>query len=128
MDPLGLALENFDTVGQFRSFDPDTLTAIDASGTLPDGTAINGLSDLIKALTDRSDMFVQAMTENLMTYALGREVSYKDMPAVRRIARQTMAEGSRFETLVYNVVMSDAFRMREHYTSSTDASDQRASL
>ncbi len=128
MDPLGLALENFDTVGQFRTFDPDTLTNIDSSGTLPDGTAINGMPDLVKALMARSDMFVQALTENLMTYALGREVSYQDMPSVRRIARQTMAEGSRFETLVYNVVMSDAFRMREHYSSSAEASEQQASL
>jgi hypothetical protein len=128
MDPLGLALENFDTVGQFRSFDPDTLTAIDSSGTLPDGTAINGMPDLVKALMERSDMFVQAMTENLMTYALGREVSYRDMPAVRRIARQTVAEGGRFESLIYNVVMSDAFRMRENYSSSAEASAQQASL
>ncbi len=128
MDPLGLALENFDTVGQFRTFDPDTLTAIDASGTLPEGTDIQGMPDLVAALMERSDMFVQNVTKNLMTYALGREVSYKDMPAVRRITRATIAEGSRFETMVYNVVTSDAFLKREHYSSADDASEQHASL
>jgi hypothetical protein len=73
MDPLGLALENFNAVGQFRTLDPDTLTFIDTGGRLPDGTAINGPDDLLRALVDRPDhQFVQALTENLLTYALGR--------------------------------------------------------
>ena len=72
MDPLGLALENFNAVGQFRVNDPDTLTPIDTAGQLPDGTAIKGPEDLRRALVDRPDhQFVQALTENLMTYALG---------------------------------------------------------
>ncbi len=129
MDPLGLALENFDTVGQFRAVDPDTLTAIDSSGVLPDGTSIAGPMDLNKALIARSDMFVQTLTENLMTYALGRTVTYRDMPAVRQIVRAAAEEGNRFETLVYNIVRSNAFLMREQVTEAQAAEGQeQASL
>jgi hypothetical protein len=113
MDPLGLALENFNTVGQFRSVDPDNLQPIDTSGVLPDGTPINGASDLVDALLERKDMFVQTMVQNLLTYALGREVNYSDMPLVRKIARQTQSEGGSFSSMLYQVIISDAFRQRE---------------
>jgi hypothetical protein len=114
MDPLGLALENFNAVGQFRANDPDTLTPIDATGQLPDGTRINGLDDLRQALVNRPDhQFVQALTENLMTYALGRSLDYRDMPTVRRIVRQAAADDYRFKSIVLGVISSDAFRKRE---------------
>jgi mono/diheme cytochrome c family protein len=114
MDPLGLALENFNAVGQFRSSDPDTLTPIDTAGQLPDGTAINGPADLRRALVGRPDhQFVQALTENLLTYALGRSLDYRDMPTVRRIVRQAAADDYRFKSLVLGVISSDAFRKRE---------------
>jgi mono/diheme cytochrome c family protein len=125
MDPLGLALENFDTVGQFRTHDPATLTAIDSSGVLPDGTSIDGVQDLQAALVARSDMFVQTLTENLMTYALGRAVTYQDMPAVRKIVRNAAADDYRFESLVYNVVSSEAFRMQARSVSATEAAAPR---
>jgi hypothetical protein len=129
MDPLGLALENFDTVGQFRKVDPDTLTAIDSSGVLPDGTPLAGPADLITALVARSDMFMASMTENLMTYALGRTITYQDMPSVRAIVRQTAEEGNQFEDLVYNIVTSNAFLMREQLTETAPAEGaQQASL
>jgi mono/diheme cytochrome c family protein len=114
MDPLGFALENFNAVGQYRVNDPDTQTAIEAGGQLPDGTAINGPDALRKAIVDRPDhQFVQALTENLMTYALGRSLDYRDMPTVRRIVRQAAADNYRFKSLVLGVVTSDAFRKRE---------------
>jgi hypothetical protein len=114
MDPLGLALENFNAVGQFRTLDPDTLTFIDTGGRLPDGTAINGPDDLLRALVDRPDhQFVQALTENLLTYALGRSLDYRDMPTVRRIVGQAAADGFRFKAIVLGVTSSDAFRKRE---------------
>ena len=130
MDPLGFALENFNTVGQFRTFDPDTQTAIDSSGVLPDGKAIKGPGDLVQALVARSDMFVETLTQNLMTYALGREISYKDMPTVRKIARAAAKDGNRFDAIVYNIVQSSAFEMREGVISGTDkaAVKQQASL
>jgi mono/diheme cytochrome c family protein len=129
MDPLGLALENFDTVGQFRAVDPETLTPIDASGVMPDGGTLAGPVDLNKALIARSDMFVQSLTENLMTYALGRVVTYRDMPAVRQIVRAAADEDNRFEALVYNIVRSNAFLMRGQVTEADSADRQeQASL
>jgi hypothetical protein len=129
MDPLGLALENFDTVGQFRTHDPATLTAIDASGVLPDGARIVGVQDLQKALVARADMFVQTLTENLMIYALGREVDYRDMPTVRRIVRKAAEDDYRFESLVYNIVSSDAFRMQARSVSAAEEGNpQQAAL
>ena len=114
MDPLGFALENFNAVGQFRANDPDTLTPIDTAGQLPDGTAIKGPDDLRRALVARPDrQFVQAFTENLLTYALGRSLDYRDMPTVRRIVRQTATDEYRFKSLVMGVVSSDAFRKRD---------------
>jgi len=114
MDPLGFAMENFNAVGQYRLNDPDTLTPIDTVGQLPDGTAIRGLYDLRKALADRPDhQFVQAFTENLMTYALGRSLDYRDMPTVRRIVRQAATDNYRFKAIVLGVISSDAFRKRE---------------
>jgi mono/diheme cytochrome c family protein len=114
MDPLGFALENFNAVGQFRANDPDTLTPIDSAGQLPDGTAIKGPEDLRRALVDRPDQqFVQALTENLMTYALGRNIDHRDMPTVRRVVRQAAADQYRFKSIVLGVVNSDAFRKRD---------------
>jgi hypothetical protein len=114
MDPLGLALENFNAVGQYRGYDPDTRGFIDTAGQLPDGTKISGPDDLRRALVDRPDhQFVQALTENLMTYALGRTLDYRDMPTVRRIVRQAGADDFRFKSIVLGVVSSDAFRKRE---------------
>jgi mono/diheme cytochrome c family protein len=114
MDPLGLALENFSAVGQYRANDPDTLTPIDPAGQLPDGTTISGPDDLRRALVGRPDhQFVQTLTENLLTYALGRTLDYRDMPTVRRIVRQAAADDYRFKSIVLGVISSDAFRKRE---------------
>ena len=127
MDPLGLALENFNAVGQFRAHDPDTLTLIDAAGQLPDGTAIKGPDDLRRALVDRPDhQFVQALTENLLTYALGRSLDYRDMPLVRRIVRQAASDNYRFKSIVLGVVSSDAFRKREAAPPSSAPAAPRA--
>jgi hypothetical protein len=113
MDPLGLALENFNAVGQFRTHDPETRTLVDASGVLPDGTLVSGPEDLRRALTAHPDQFVEALTENLLTFALGRTTDYRDMPTVRAIVRRAAADDYRFESLVLGIVSSDAFRKRE---------------
>ena len=119
MDPLGLALENFSAVGQFRTNDPETRTPIDTSGLLPDGTSIGGPEDLRRALVARPERFVQAFTENLLTYALGRGIDYRDMPTVREIVRRAEADDSRFEAIVLGIVSSDAFRKREASASQS---------
>ena len=113
MDPLGFALENFSAVGQYREDDPDTMTPIDASGRLPDGTPISGSAELQRALVARPDRFVQTLTENLMTFALGRSLDYRDMPAVRAIVSEAANDDYRFEAIVRGIVSSSAFRERE---------------
>jgi hypothetical protein len=112
MDPLGFALENFNTVGAFRTVDPQFRLPIDSRATMPDGTVLAGPADLHKALAARGDQFVQIITEKLMTYAVGRHVDFNDMPAVRRIVRDAKARNYTFESIVMGVVNSDAFRRR----------------
>jgi len=112
MDPLGLALENFDAVGKWREKDRLAGQPIDSSGELPDGSKINGPDDLRAALMKNPDQFVQTLTEKLMTYALGRTVEYHDMPTVRAITRATAADGYKFSDVVMGIVNSDAFQMR----------------
>jgi mono/diheme cytochrome c family protein len=112
MDPLGLALENFDATGMWRDRDRYAGVAIDASGELPDGTPITGPDDLRKALLRRPEQFVQTFTEGLLTYATGRKLEHHDMPTVRRIVRGAAGSDFRFSTLVQSVVRSEQFRMR----------------
>ena len=112
MDPLGFALENFNTVGQFRNIDPQTHTIIDTAGTMPDGTKLAGPADLHKALAARGAQLVQTITEKLMAYGVGRPLSYADMPTVRAIVRDSAKDDYRFESIVMGVVNSDAFRKR----------------
>ena len=110
IDPVGFALENFDLVGQWREFDGDS--RVDPSGTLLDGSTIRGPADLRKALVGYSELFVETFTEKLMTYALGRELEYHDMPTVRAIMRNAEASDYRFSTLVRGIINSDQFNKR----------------
>ena len=112
MDPLGFALENFDTVGAYRTIDPQSRLPIDSAATMPDGQHLAGPSDLHKALAARSDQFAEIIAEKLMTYGVGRHVDSNDMPAVRAVVRKAKTEGLTFESLVMGVVNSDAFRKR----------------
>jgi mono/diheme cytochrome c family protein len=112
MDPLGLALENFDATGMWRDRDRYAGVSIDASGELPDGTPIKGPDDLRNALLRRPEQFAQTFTEGLLTYATGRKLEHYDMPTVRRIVRGAAASDYRFSTLVQAVVRSEQFRMR----------------
>jgi mono/diheme cytochrome c family protein len=112
MDPLGLALENFDATGMWRDRDRYAGAAIDSSGVLPDGTPIKGPDDLRAALLRRPEQFVQTFTEGLLTYATGRKLEHYDMPTVRKIVDGATASGYRFSTIVQAVVRSDQFKMR----------------
>jgi mono/diheme cytochrome c family protein len=112
MDPLGLALENFDATGRWRVRDRYAGETIDASGVLPDGTRVDGPDDLREALLRRPEQFVQTFTEGLLTYATGRTLEPYDMPTVRRIVRDAAGDDYRFSALVQAVVRSDQFRMR----------------
>jgi mono/diheme cytochrome c family protein len=111
IDPLGLALENFDAVGQWRTLG-DGGSALDTSGSLPGGQSFEGVAGLRQALLSRPDVFVGTLTEKLMTYALGRGIDYRDAPAVRQIRREAERENYRFSSLVMGIVRSAPFQMR----------------
>jgi hypothetical protein len=110
MDPVGFALENFDAIGAWRTHEAGG--AIDASGELADGTKVDGVVTLRKALMSRPVVFAGTMTEKLLTYALGRGLDYHDMPAVRAILRDSAPEKYRFSSLILSVVRSTPFQMR----------------
>lgn len=111
MDPLGLTLENFNAIGQWRERDKFAGTEIDASGQLATGQKLDGPDDLREALASKPERFVRTLTEQLMTFALGRSLTYYDMPVVRRIVDDSARDGYRFSSLVLGIVNSDAFRM-----------------
>lgn len=111
IDPLGFALENFDTVGAWRDKDRFTRTVIDASGELMDGSTVNGPDDLRKALMSRPAEFVQTMTEKFLMYALGRSLSPYDMPTVRKIVHDAGRDNYRFSSLVMGIAGSAPFQM-----------------
>jgi cytochrome c553 len=112
MDPLGLALENFDATGKWRDRDRYAGVAIDSSGKLPDGTAVNSPDDVRNALLRRPEQFAQTFTEGLLMYATGIKLEPWDMPTVRRIVRGAASSDYRFSTIVRSVVQSEQFRMR----------------
>jgi hypothetical protein len=110
IDPLGLALENFDVTGRFRVKDGDG--AVDAAGELFDGTVITGPAGLRDALLRRKESVLRTFTEYLMTYALGRRVEAFDMPAVRSIVRDAEAQQYKMSSFIMGVVTSPAFQQR----------------
>ena len=110
MDPLGFALENFDAVGKWRATEHET--PIDASGTLPDGTAFDGPAELRRVLERRGEEFVSTVTSKLLTYALGRGVEHYDMPAIRTILRDAAPDDYRWSSIILGIVKSTPFQMR----------------
>jgi cytochrome c553 len=111
MDPLGFALENFDAVGKYRTFD-ENYEPIDNTGVYANGSRIEGASGLRRVLVDHSDQFLANLAQTLLTYALGRGVEYYDAPAVRRILREGAAQNHRFSSIVLGIVKSMPFQMR----------------
>ena len=110
IDPTGLALENFDAIGVWRTTDAQANAPIDTSTVLPNGVAINGVVELRKQLASRPDTFVTAVTEKLMMYSLNRELEYFDMPQVRRIVHDAAKDDYKLSSIVLGIVNSDAFR------------------
>ncbi len=111
MDPLGLAFENFDAVGRWRT--KELGGTVDSAGQLVDGTKINGPTELRDILLKKPDQFVSTMTEKLMIYALGRGLEYYDMPVVRDITRQAAKQNYKFSAIVLGIVKSTPFEMKK---------------
>ena len=110
MDPLGLALDNFDVVGKWRI--RENGMPLDTRGELWDGTQVASPQDLQAALLKRPIPLVRTFTENLMAYALGRRVEYYDMPTVRTITREAKTDGYRLSSFILGIVNSPAFQMQ----------------
>jgi mono/diheme cytochrome c family protein len=110
IDPTGLALENFDAIGQWRTTDAQANAPIDASTVMPNGVAINGPVELRAELAGTPTTFVEALTEKLMMYAVNRQLEYFDVPQVRAIVRGAAKNNNTFSSIVLGIVNSDAFR------------------
>jgi hypothetical protein len=108
LDPIGLSFEHFDAIGRWR--DTENGSPIDSTGTLPDGSLLDGTADLKRTLLSRADQFVEALTAKTLTYALGRGVEPFDRPAIRQIARRTRAHGDKFAALIESIALSETFR------------------
>jgi hypothetical protein len=109
MDPLGLALENFDGIGKWRT--TESGQKVDASGQLADGSTIDGVVSMRQALVRYSPQFLRVVTEKMLTYALGRGVEFDDMPVVRSIVREAGRKDYRFSAIVSEIVKSKPFLM-----------------
>jgi hypothetical protein len=112
IDPLGQALENFNAIGEWRTHERDSGVLVDSTGTTSTGQPVNSPEELRAALSADPTLFVHALTEKLLTFALGRGVEHYDMPVVRRIVADASAEDYSFESIVLGVVQSVPFRMR----------------
>jgi len=110
IDPTGLALENFDAIGEWRTMDRQANAPIDAKTVLPNGVAINGVVDLRAQLVDRPATFAEAFTEKFMMYAVNRQLEYFDMPQVRAVVRGAAKDNYKFSSIVLGIVNTDAFR------------------
>lgn len=122
-EPMGLAMENFDAVGAWRT--TEGAFPIDASGQLVDGTKIQDVNTLRQWIVGRPDTFLRVVTEKLMTYALGRGVEYEDMPIVRSIIRDAGPSKYKFSAILTGIVKSAPFQMN---TKLTDSSEKRAAV
>jgi len=109
MDPIGFALEPFDAIGHLRT--EDRSSPIDARSQMYDGTPVDGPAGVRTFLLKHQDQYLRNVTENLMTYALGRGMDYADMPEVRKVMQSAAADGYKLKALVTAVALSDNFSM-----------------
>ena len=110
MDPLGLALENYDAVGRWRAAEGEL--PIDVTGVLPDGSQFAGPGGLRTVLLERREQFVRTVTDKLLTYALGRAIGPRDRHFVRQIVRDAEQRDYRWSAIINGIVTSPLFGMR----------------
>lgn len=118
MDPIGLALDNFDVTGRWRI--RENGMPLDTQGELYDGTPVSSPMELQEALVKRPIPLIRTFTENLMTYALGRRVEYFDQPTIRAITQKAASDGYKMSTFILGVATSQAFQMQQ----ATDVVEQ----
>jgi hypothetical protein len=117
MDPIGLALDNFDVTGKWRQ--RENGQALDTKGDFYDGTPVSTPGELSAVLMKRPQPLLRTFTENLMAYALGRRIEHFDQPAIRAIVKAAEADNYRMSSFILGVVKSDAFRLRQAESSTT---------
>ncbi len=117
MDPIGLALDNFDVTGKWRT--RENGTPLDTKGDFYDGTPVTTPAELTRALMKRPVPLVRTFTENLLAYALGRRAEYFDQPAIRAIAKAAEANDYRMSSFILGVIRSDAFQMKRAEATAT---------
>jgi hypothetical protein len=110
MDPIGFALENFDAVGRWRTFENGA--AIDVRGRLPDGKVLAGVENLENGLLERPELFVHTLCEKLLTFALGRGIESTDAPAIRQIVKEARVDEFCFSSIILGITKSVPFQMR----------------
>ncbi|MGI9626899.1 MAG: DUF1592 domain-containing protein [Longimicrobiales bacterium] len=111
IDPIGLAMDNFDVTGRWRT--RESGVPLDTRGTFYDGTEIENVAEVAEVLLKRPTPLVRHFAASLMAYAYGRRVEFRDQPAVRRIADEAAAQDYRMSAFILGVVLSDPFRMKE---------------
>jgi hypothetical protein len=121
MDPVGFSLENFDAVGRWREFENGD--AIDVSGGLPDGNVFVGVTNLEDGLLKRPELFVNTLSEKLLTFALGRGIESSDAPAIRQIVRESRSDGYRLSSIILGITKSVPFQMREMSQSERQSNE-----
>ena len=123
-EPMGLAMENFDAVGTWRTYDAGT--PIDPTGVTSDGKRLEGVHSLREVLMEKSDLFAEVVIEKLLTYALGRGVEYQDMPTVRTIAEASKDDNYQFSSVLLGIVESQAFQMNVTAAEGEENVEQQA--
>lgn len=118
IDPVGFALENYDAIGRWRAIEVED-QPVDATGAIPGDREFRGVEGLEDALLRRPELFATALTENLMTFALGRGIEYYDAPAVRKIVRSAAGNGYRFSSVILGIANSAPFQMRRAESAAT---------
>jgi hypothetical protein len=126
MDPIGLALDNFDVTAKWRL--RENGMPLDTAGDFYDGTKVTTLAELSNALMKRPVPLVRTFTENLLAFSLGRRVEYYDQPTVRAIAKASEANDYKMSSFVLGVVKSDAFRMKRHEPPTTTTDETKSSV
>ena len=117
MDPIGLALDNFDVTGEWRT--RENGMPLDTRGELYDGTPVSSPQDLTRALLARPIPLVRNFTTNLMAYALGRRIEYYDGPAIREITREAAKNDYRMSSFILGVIKSPGFQTMTIETVTT---------
>ena len=117
MDPIGLALDNYDVTGRWRL--RENGNPIDTRGDFYDGTPVSEPVELINALLKRPIPLVRNFTENLMAFALGRRVEHYDQPVVREISKNAEKDDYRLSSFIMGIIQSDAFQMKRAALGST---------